>query len=228
MSTRGIAATSGTATPQATSLSAILRDVLNYVQMPTDPDAKQIAASAVNEGIDTLNQYEWYWTRVYQDITLQQQIRDYELSADFKLHITTELLGLDGLPGFDILHHYPHEMFRDTFRDVGTEGSPCAYTIVNPYGYNRIQLDVAPDLGFVEKYPYLRLWYHRHLPHLIYDQDSLGALAAGALAFVKYSARAACAQIWDPAKVRLAQGSAATFWAGLRRDHRQFEAANQR
>ena len=113
--------------PGGRSTSELADDILNYVGLPDDPDARKSAMSGVNAAIRQLNTRSWEWSNTYDDITLTAGTFDYSLPRDVNKPMHVERLNSSSQPDGRLWFKDPKTILVEHTRATGN-GNPTNYT----------------------------------------------------------------------------------------------------
>ena len=203
-------------TPAAPSMATEQKLVCGYVGMPNDDEALEQALAAIHEAIDNINQRDWNWAAVYEDIVSDATLVDYPVPSNFKRPFRLVRLDADGL-SIGRIPFVPWMSFLNEYSEgQAASGDPCVYTVANVKEYGTISLDCTPSADWVSKYPTLRLWYYRKLQYE--NQDGAPDWPSEFTPYVRNYAKAILAGTYAPAKVAFAHGLAEAAMNRLVRD----------
>ena len=203
-------------TPGTRDRSKLCNDVMRYVKLPDDPEAKAVAVDGINEAILTLNTRLWHWAVQTQDIALVADDGDYTLNASFKAPFHATFLDSNDKEVARV-HWEDPKTFQRFFYDRTSSGAPNRYTVINAHKNGLVYLSKAPDSGHVATYPKLRIVYYKRIATLTDDAARLDA-PSEVETFLTWSAKGYVASVYDPKMIHHAERKAASALRDLIRD----------
>jgi len=200
-------------TPGQQSCKILLSQIRSFFSAVDDPDVNTVALAGLNSAIAMINSRTWKKLYGTTSITLVASTSTYGIPADFKESIWVLLLdGSSVRQGR--LEFLTNSDFYETYSVANTGGSPQTYTY--DYSTRKIELDVAPNSGYIAMYPTLSLRYHKRFAKLTCNGPT--SLPPEFDEFLVARGASWLARSRDPDRAREFLGEAAERWRDLVRD----------
>lgn len=206
--------------PRTRSLNELIEEVSEFVELPDSPRGRARAHAALRAAVRRMNMREWWWTRVYHDITLLTSEFEYAIPADYKRTISGRAMNDTSDPEQDTqrwVYHDP-EKFDGQLRGNWSRDQHI-FTVRNPL-FRRLLSFPSTATAPQSRFNYFRHHYWRTMTIPEALSDSIFAPSSAEDFIVTY-AEYRLARLYDQKRAGEARSAYREAWAELRRDQKE-------